>query len=1104
MRKFIFSNILWGFGLTIASLFCYFTNRGIEAAELKFYDFRAQLSSSQPHINDVAIIEINDDSISKIGRWPWSRSKIAEMLVLLSSETTRPAVIGLNILFSEPEKSGEAAMADLLRNRYTELVASKKIKETGKSSEFLGLLETARKDADNDAKLASAISAAGNVVLPLYFGTGIPTSKPKPEPEWLKRFAPTVSHNAGPADITEEGTEITTPLDALGAAAAGAGHVNVFTDLDGTVRKEYPFIPYGLSFYPSFAAEIVRVRLGLSSGEVNLTPGSVAVFGKSRMPLDPTSSSLVAFNVRKAFKYYSFYDVLNGKVVPEAFKGKMVLIGITAQGIGSLYVTPTDSTMPAVDFTANVAENILSGRFIARPEWAFPAELGLILLAGLFTALLLPRLKAGPGALVTGTAFTALIAAGIFLFTSKGLWLKVMYPSVLLVTGYIFVISKRFFSTEKKKELIEVSQIETNKMLGLSFQGQGMLDLAFEKLRLCPIDANMKYTLYNLALDFERKRQFNKAAAVYEHIGQVDAGYKDIISKIDILKKASEGAVFGGSLGGKSNDSTLLMGGASATPMLGRYEIQKELGKGAMGIVYLGRDPKINRTVAIKTMRFEEGMEEKALKDQKERFFREAQAAGNLSHPNIVKIYDAGEEQDIAYLAMELLKGDDLKKWAAKDNLLPVDKVLEYMAKSADALDYAHKNGVVHRDIKPANIMLLEDGSLRVADFGIARITESSKTATGTVMGTPYYMSPEQIAGKKVDGRADLFSLGVTLYELLTGERPWKGGEAIGTLFFQISQDPWPDPVVYRPDLPKEILTVIDKALKKNPDERYQSGAEMAEDLRAVLENRPLKTAQAAPAAQPNPEAQPKPAAAPAAAAQPASAPAPTAAAQPAPAPAPAAQPAPVPTAAVLPAPKPDPKAATQPKPAQAPAPKPAALQPAPKPAPAPAAAQPKPAPAAQPALKPEPKAATQPKLAPAPKPAALQPAPKPAPAPAATQPKPAPAAAAQPALKLEPKTSPLSAAKPAPAAAPAQLKPALAGIELAPRAGLEMTLKVSPPDGTPAPAPAAAGTAPAPAKPAVEPAPEKPKPAPARRPDPTGHDFEKTFPLIYPTEEKK
>ena len=346
---------------------------------------------------------------------------------------------------------------------------------------------------------------------------------------------------------------------------------------------------------------------------------------------------------------------------------------------------------------------------------------------------------------------------------------------------------------EKKKELIEVSAIETNKMLGLSFQGQGMLDLSFEKFRNCPVDDTMKELLYNLALDFERKRQFNKAVAVYGHIAAKEPGYKDIQDKIKMLTKASDGAVFGGSIG-KTGESTMLVAGSSTIPTLGRYEITKELGKGAMGIVYLGRDPKINRTVAIKTLRFEEGTQEGILKEMKERFFREAQAAGNLSHPNIVKIYDAGEEQDIAYMAMELLKGDDLKKWASKDNLLPVEKALEYMATSAEALDYAHKNGVIHRDIKPANIMLLEDGTLRVADFGIARIQASSKTATGTVLGTPYYMSPEQIAGKKVDGRADLFSLGVTMYELLTGERPWKGGEAVGTLFFQISSDPCPDP----------------------------------------------------------------------------------------------------------------------------------------------------------------------------------------------------------------------------------------------------------------------------------------------------------------------
>ncbi|MBI4351526.1 MAG: CHASE2 domain-containing protein [Elusimicrobia bacterium] len=1044
MRKFIFSDILWGTALTLAALFFYFTGTGLESAELKFYDFRSRLSAGVPSRSDIAVIEINDDSISKIGRWPWSRSKIADMLVLLSSETSKPSVIGLNILFSEPERSGDAQLADLLKNKYLALVAEKKIKESGRESEFLRALDQAKKAMDNDLKLAEAAAAAGNVVLPLIFDTGIPAAKPKPEPDWMKRLAPSISHKAGPAEVSIEGSAITAPIEVLASSAAGAGHVNVFSDGDGATRKEFPFIPYGQNFYPSFAAEVVRVSLGLTPGQVTLAPGDSAVFGKSVMKLDSESSALLAFNKSKSFKYYSFYDVMNGKVVPEAFKDKIVLIGLTAQGVGNLYITPTNSSMSAVDLTGNVVDNILSGRFIARPDWALPVELGLIVIAGIFTAFVLPRLKAGMGAVLAGVLFAALVASGLFLFTSRGLWVKIMYPAVVLTAGYIFVITKRFFSTEKSKELIEVSQIETNKMLGLSFQGQGMLDLAFEKFRLCPLDQNMKDTLYNLALDFERKRQYNKAVAVYEHISNKDPEFKDIKGKIDVLKKAADGAVFGG-VGGKGGgaEATMMMAGSSATPMLGRYEIKKELGKGAMGIVYLGVDPKINRSVAIKTMRFEEGLEEKAMKELKDRFFREAQAAGNLQHPNIVKIFDAGEEQDIAYIAMELLKGDDLKKWATKATLLPIEKVLEYIALSADALGYAHKNGIVHRDIKPANIMLLEDGTLRVCDFGIARLTESSKTATGTVLGTPYYMSPEQIAGKKVDGRADLFSLGVTLYEMLTGERPWKGGESIGTLLFQITSDPYPDPMTIRPDLPPGILAVLDRALRKNPEERFQTGAEMAEAIRAVIAGKvPILSATPVPApTQPKPLAQ-------------------------------AAQTA-----------KPAPAAAAQTRPpAQAPRPAPAA------------AAQTASKPAAQTAqaAKPAPAAAARPAAAPAPQPAA-KPAPVTKPAPAAG----VPAAAAQP------KPAPAPARKAAPAASPPP-----AGLELAPRAGLELTMKAAPnPAPAAAPKPAETSTSPAaaprPAEARPAPAPA-PKPAPGPAPKPAGNDIEAGFPVIFPEEGKK
>ena len=386
--------------------------------------------------------------------------------------------------------------------------------------------------------------------------------------------------------------------------------------------------------------------------------------------------------------------------------------------------------------------------------------------------------------------------------------------------------------TEKGKELVEASAIETNKMLGLSFQGQGMLDLALEKLRLCPLDEAMKEILYNLALDFERKRQFAKAASVLDLIAKKDPKYKDIQSKMTVLKSAASGAVLKSPIGSKKEGTVVIAAGA-AKPTLGRYEIQKELGRGAMGIVYLGKDPKINRWVAIKTMSLGEEADPQSVKEIKERFFREAEAAGKLNHPNIIRIFDAGEEDDVAYIAMEFLEGQSLAAYTEKGHLIPLKSAMEYVATVADALAYAHQQGVVHRDIKPANIMILKDGSLRVADFGIARVMTSSKTATGTVMGTPAYMSPEQVAGKKVDGRSDIFSLSVVLFELLTGEKPFKGGDGIGALLFQIANDPHPDPLSIVPSLPPSVSAILNRGLAKNPETRYQSAAELARDIRA-------------------------------------------------------------------------------------------------------------------------------------------------------------------------------------------------------------------------------------------------------------------------------
>jgi serine/threonine-protein kinase len=287
---------------------------------------------------------------------------------------------------------------------------------------------------------------------------------------------------------------------------------------------------------------------------------------------------------------------------------------------------------------------------------------------------------------------------------------------------------------------------------------------------------------------------------------------------------------------GETQSATVILNANAGTPStLGRYKVLKEIGRGAMGVVYLGKDPTIQRFVAIKTMRLDEIDDADKLQEVKARFFREAESTGRLSHPNIVTIYDAGEEHDLGYIAMEVLEGTTLKQWSRKPNLMPLEKLIPTLATVAEALDYAHQQGVVHRDIKPANIMLTKDQVVKVMDFGIAKMASSSKTQTNIVLGTPTYMSPEQIAGKKVDGRSDIFSLGVVMFELLTGCPPFTA-DNVSALLFAIAHTPHPVPATLRSDLPPIVQEVLDRALQKDAVQRYRRAGEFAQELRSCVQ----------------------------------------------------------------------------------------------------------------------------------------------------------------------------------------------------------------------------------------------------------------------------
>ncbi|HEY6928288.1 MAG TPA: serine/threonine-protein kinase, partial [Thermoanaerobaculia bacterium] len=263
---------------------------------------------------------------------------------------------------------------------------------------------------------------------------------------------------------------------------------------------------------------------------------------------------------------------------------------------------------------------------------------------------------------------------------------------------------------------------------------------------------------------------------------------------------------------------------------LGRYEVLSELGKGAMGVVYLAKDPVIGRMVAIKTIRMTNvGDDDSESREFRERFIREAQTAGILSHPNIVTIHDIGEdpETQTSFIAMEYIEGKNLKSLLAEKAHFSYDQIADMIAQVAEAIDYAHRKGIIHRDIKPANIIITTDEKVKITDFGIAKVASSNLTTTGQFLGTPNYMSPEQVSGAPVDGRSDIFSLGVVLYELLTKRKPFQG-ENLTAISYKIVHEDFTPPAELSRDVPPEFNPIVARAMAKDPWNRYQRGKDMA------------------------------------------------------------------------------------------------------------------------------------------------------------------------------------------------------------------------------------------------------------------------------------
>ena len=858
----------WFLGLA-ASILVLFSGNGdlLQSLERKAYDIGVGATTRNPS-EKVAVIAIDKQSLDNIGRWPWSREVMADIVDKLAAAKTK--VIATTVLYSEPQLDAGLGYINRLMELYTQAGGALPVgaappaesvavappaagsgaaaapampaapaAAAGAFGQIGALLSEAENKLNPDRRLADSFAKAGNVALPMLFKIGEPRGRPdKDLPDYIKKNAVKTKGGTGLAAIP------TTEIDALvieplGKNAAVIGHLNTISDVDGGIRSEPLVLGYFDQLFPALSLMIAAKSLNLAVNDIQVQPGDSVKLGNLKIGTDADTRMNTFYykdaGGKPAFQVDSFFDVKSGKIPYDKYRDKIVLIGPTAAGVGSVHPTPVSPTMPDVLVLAHSVSSLLSEHFFVVPSWAFWAEKAALLLVAAYLIVLLPRLKAGMGAGVTAGILAALLAVPFLLMTMQLLWLQLMIPATLLLLGHLLLTTKNFLLTERGKEKSDLESSESNRMLGLAYQGQGQLDTAFDKFRRCPLDEHLMENLYNLALDFERKRQFNKAEAVFRYMSDYNPKFRDLEQRLNRARQMSETVILGGAGAGRSNASMLDGGGNVEKPMLGRYQIEKELGKGAMGVVYLGRDPKINRIVAIKTMALSQEFEGDELTEVKERFFREAETAGRLNHQNIVTMYDAGEEHDLAYIAMEFLKGKDLVPYTKPDHLLPLEKVISVVARVADALSYAHENHVVHRDVKPANIMYeAESDQVKVTDFGIARITDSSKTKTGMVLGTPSYMSPEQLSGKKIDGRSDLFSLGVTLYQLACGKLPFEG-DSMAQLMFKIANEPHPDIRTLNPDLPDSLAAIIAKVLTKDADQRYQSGAELAGDLRRCL-----------------------------------------------------------------------------------------------------------------------------------------------------------------------------------------------------------------------------------------------------------------------------
>ena len=794
MPALIKNKTVWGLvGVAVVTGFALF--QGALGVEWTGYAFGEALAPKRAPNPQVAVVAIDPAALKQFGPLPWSRSLLAKLVDTLADD--KAGVVALTEDLSSPQNAAALDYLDQLQS-----LASPDAMVNAKLTEARGALDT-------DAALAASIVRSGRVLIAAR-GTQLSAA-----PDNVSGGSPAF---ALPLDVpAAPSVALVTPLQKFTNAARGVG----FLDESPAATPQAPLlVQYGGHTVATLALLAAAREQDIEMSRIGVRALGGITLGDVAIRTDHNTQVLLRGDA-DGIPRYGFADVVSGGVPSEKLAGKVLLVGRV----------DTEGRAPVLRAAALVS-GLLDGDLVSTPFWAWGLRALLTLLVGLYLLFLLPHLSRLIGLIATGVLALLLLNGELVPLLSQSLWLPLMLPFLFLLFGHLFLGALYFI--RERSGVSRGAMSELNREYALALQALNRFDQCFARFKLCLPSRMLCDNLMALGQEHERGRRYAQALEVYAYIQQIAPAFEGLGERLERLRQLESTPALTRT-GSAATLSRAISSGGMQKPMLGRYELVQELGRGAMGVVYLGKDAKIGRQVAIKTMALADEFDGEALKDVHDRFFREAETAGRLNHPNIVTIYDVGEDQGLAYIAMDFLQGDSLAKFIDSKNLLPMGEALAVVMKVAEGLDYAHKHHVVHRDIKPANIMYdRTSGRVKITDFGIAALTDMSKTKTGTILGSPLYMSPEQVQGHKLDGRSDLYSLGVTLYQLLRGELPFEAPSLTG-LMFKIANEPHPDVTFLRPDIPATIKVVMDKALQKDPDARFQNGMEMANALRLAL-----------------------------------------------------------------------------------------------------------------------------------------------------------------------------------------------------------------------------------------------------------------------------